>query len=937
MSDTRAAMAMREFRFLDEKRTRGNISPAEEARWNELRGLLGVQGGLAQEPVAAMDPAQQPRGYYGDDGQWYAYPEGYDPNQAYAAPQEPYPAQPQAPEYVQHQVPQTLSPVHLTLESESLDIPALSEPAPWAEPTPDPEPSPPGASPPDAAESLGDDLFEVTDTDVTPVSEATPEPESSEPMQLGEDDFSSLNPDLESPAPAPPVAEAPLELARTLEVQAADLEMLEAEEDLSSPSRPVLAEEPAAPLADEWASAPLAVDTEPVPPVSSPPVYDAMPVYDAVPLYEEPPREAVAQYPTEVDGSDAELESNRMEVTASYALPAYPPGNVAPFDLSNLQTATPPIALNAADQTHAFDVSEIETTPEMESGAGARPKLEMPWNTDDGTESPTFDVVDLGAEVETPPPAPAFPSEQHVPSLELHPVQVAPDLQADAIEIVDSFEPEAANMPAVEAQPEWNTSAEAPIEVQAEWTTAPAEPSTSFEAQPEWSAPAEVPAEAPIEVQAEWTTAQAEEQPVMEAQSEWAAPVEEQPVMEAQPEWAAPVEEQPVMEAQPEWAAPVEEQPVMEAQPEWAAPVEEQPVMEAQPEWAAPVEEQPMMEAQPEWAAPVEEQPVMEAQPEWAAPVEEQPAMEAQPEWAAASAAQDWNAAQTAEPQAAWNAPAENQGEWNGSAYEAEPVSTERDASMFGTSGNWSADESAAHEQSHWSSQQQAPAWGHTDNTLSTPVEELSNPESYPAPEPDLPIMEVEPEMPEIELSEDIVEPPTAPVPPPAPVAAPRAPAATQVLVPGAPPPRATHRGLQAVQSASPTVAVPLTLVDAYIEGEHRVIIHTVEGQVKRGAIRDVNLLDESIPLEQQTGFAPERIPISRVKAIFFMLATGSRPPQPDGQKVRVTFVDGRQVAGFSHDYKSAGEGFFVIPADTRTNTSRIFIYRASVQAVAEG
>lgn len=157
-----------------------------------------------------------------------------------------------------------------------------------------------------------------------------------------------------------------------------------------------------------------------------------------------------------------------------------------------------------------------------------------------------------------------------------------------------------------------------------------------------------------------------------------------------------------------------------------------------------------------------------------------------------------------------------------------------------------------------------------------------------------------------------------------------------QVLVPGAPPPRATLNALPAVKSSASAAAV-IAPINAFIEGEHRVIIHTVEGQVKRGAIRDVDLLDEVIPLEQQTGFAPERIPVTRVKAIFFMLATGSRPPQPEGQKVRVTFTDGRQVAGFSDDYKNTGEGFFVIPADTRTNTSRIFIYRASVQAVAEG
>jgi len=206
-----------------------------------------------------------------------------------------------------------------------------------------------------------------------------------------------------------------------------------------------------------------------------------------------------------------------------------------------------------------------------------------------------------------------------------------------------------------------------------------------------------------------------------------------------------------------------------------------------------------------------------------------------------------------------------------------------------------------------------------------------------PAPEADLPLMEAEPEMPVIDLSEDTVEPPPAPVarsvavpvPPPAPAAA-------SVRVPGAPPPRATLNTPSAVP-VTPSAAVAITPGNAYVEGEHRVIIHTVEGQVKRGAIRDVDLLDEVIPLEQQTGFAPERIPIQRVKAIFFMLATGSRPPQPEGQKIRVTFNDGRQVAGFSHDYKGTRGGFFVIPADTRTNTSRIFIYRASVQAVAEG
>ena len=41
MSDTRAAM--REFRFLDDKRKQGGLSAAEEQRWTELRHSLGLE------------------------------------------------------------------------------------------------------------------------------------------------------------------------------------------------------------------------------------------------------------------------------------------------------------------------------------------------------------------------------------------------------------------------------------------------------------------------------------------------------------------------------------------------------------------------------------------------------------------------------------------------------------------------------------------------------------------------------------------------------------------------------------------------------------------------------------------------------------------------------------------------------------------------------
>src|SRR4051812_41078810 len=89
MSDTQAAM--REFRFLDDKRKTSGLLPQEEQRWQELAQALGI------------DISQALGGYWGADGQWYAYPQqGYDPN---AYPQQAYdpnygydPNQPQQPQ-----------------------------------------------------------------------------------------------------------------------------------------------------------------------------------------------------------------------------------------------------------------------------------------------------------------------------------------------------------------------------------------------------------------------------------------------------------------------------------------------------------------------------------------------------------------------------------------------------------------------------------------------------------------------------------------------------------------------------------------------------------------------------------------------------------------------------------------------------------------------
>ena len=116
------------------------------------------------------------------------------------------------------------------------------------------------------------------------------------------------------------------------------------------------------------------------------------------------------------------------------------------------------------------------------------------------------------------------------------------------------------------------------------------------------------------------------------------------------------------------------------------------------------------------------------------------------------------------------------------------------------------------------------------------------------------------------------------------------------------------------------------------VEGEHRVIIHTHEGQVKRGVIRNADVWAKTIGIEQSGLF--EQVPTERIKAIFFMKAPGAGEPPATGQKIRVTLADGRQVLGFSTDFQSESPGFFLVPADVRTNTSRIYLFRSAVDVI---
>jgi len=160
-------------------------------------------------------------------------------------------------------------------------------------------------------------------------------------------------------------------------------------------------------------------------------------------------------------------------------------------------------------------------------------------------------------------------------------------------------------------------------------------------------------------------------------------------------------------------------------------------------------------------------------------------------------------------------------------------------------------------------------------------------------------------------------------------------PAHAEALAPLFPPPLRRAPAAPPVEAGPAAPGAPFA-TGSFVAGDHRIVLHMAEGQVLRGSLANADLADPVLPLMQPNG-AIARVPVEHVKAVFFMLPAGERPPASAGTRVRVTFSDGRQVSGLSPDYAPDSTGFFILPLDVRTHTSRVWVYRAAIQHLLIG
>lgn len=124
--------------------------------------------------------------------------------------------------------------------------------------------------------------------------------------------------------------------------------------------------------------------------------------------------------------------------------------------------------------------------------------------------------------------------------------------------------------------------------------------------------------------------------------------------------------------------------------------------------------------------------------------------------------------------------------------------------------------------------------------------------------------------------------------------------------------------------------------------GWQKVIARFIDGRIVAGYTNDFH------PTKQQLHLFPNPrqgestfIPLTGLKALFFVREFSGDPTlieskdfvdPPQERKVEVTFHDNEVMVGSTLGYRGDGNGFFLHPADGRSNNLRVFVTAAGLR-----
>jgi len=134
----------------------------------------------------------------------------------------------------------------------------------------------------------------------------------------------------------------------------------------------------------------------------------------------------------------------------------------------------------------------------------------------------------------------------------------------------------------------------------------------------------------------------------------------------------------------------------------------------------------------------------------------------------------------------------------------------------------------------------------------------------------------------------------------------------------------------------------------------NKLIARYTDGKMLKGSTQnfDINaayfhlLPDQAANADNGAAGKTVEVLVGQLKAIFFVADFAGCPTyeelkqfcpeSPQGRRVKVVFNDGEVMLGATLNLDSTAHGFFLFPADPRSNNKRVYVINKSVKSIEQ-
>jgi hypothetical protein len=130
---------------------------------------------------------------------------------------------------------------------------------------------------------------------------------------------------------------------------------------------------------------------------------------------------------------------------------------------------------------------------------------------------------------------------------------------------------------------------------------------------------------------------------------------------------------------------------------------------------------------------------------------------------------------------------------------------------------------------------------------------------------------------------------------------------------------------------------------------QNKIVARYQDGRLMKGVTNNFSPNKDQFHLESADatpGDKPLKLHTTELKAVFFVKDFAGNSDYNDkkefdqaksllGRKIKVVFKDGELMVGTTHGYLPDRPGFFIVPADNKSNIERCFVVTSATQQVS--